>query len=96
MSIKPRGQKEGRVERAQKFSDFYGVTPVDPLLSSQIAAARPSVKQAVMRHVEQLKGSLLFGASTVISAISDKDLYEGVKKKLTEDEISKIRFINFE
>jgi hypothetical protein len=96
MTIKHRGAKDKRVENARKFQDFYGATPVDPLLASQISSSRPTLTQSVLRHVEQLKHALVLGASTTVSAISDRDLYEGVKAKLTKEELSKIRFVNFE
>jgi hypothetical protein len=93
--IKHKGQKEGRAERALEFENFFGVRAVDPQLASQISAIQPTLAQMIQKHVEQLRGSLLFGANSVISAITDRDLYEGVKAQLTDEELSKIRFVNF-
>ena len=96
MTIKHRGAKDSRVERARKFQDYTGARVVDPLLASQIASTQPSLAQAVKRHVDQLKHALELGAATTVSAIADRELFLGVKAKLTKKELAKIRFVNFE
>lgn len=96
MTIKHRGQKDVTVENARKFQEFYGAKPVDPLLASQIAAAQPTLAQSIARHVDQLRAALALGAASTVSSIKDRELHRGVTAKLTKEELSKIRFINFE
>lgn len=96
MTIKYRGAKDTRVENARKFEDYTGAKPVDPVLASRVEASRLSLTQEIKRHVTQLKQALEFGAATTISAITGRELYLGVKAKLTKKELAKIRFVNFE